>query len=58
VLPPNVASFEKRGRGRWMPADGDGRRRRHRGEASKSKDRDATPDLLLKHPNATFATYV
>jgi hypothetical protein len=24
----------------------------------KSEDRDATPDLLLKHLDATFATYV
>ena len=24
----------------------------------KSKDRDATLDLLLKHPDATLATYV
>ena len=36
-----------------MPA-GVGRRRRHRGKAAKSKDEDATPDLLLKHPNATY----
>jgi hypothetical protein len=39
-----------------MPADAE--RRRHRSEATKSEDRDATPDLLLKHPDATFATYV
>jgi hypothetical protein len=24
----------------------------------KSEDRDATPDLLLKHPDAILATYV
>jgi hypothetical protein len=24
----------------------------------KSEDKDATLDLLLKHPNATFSTYV
>jgi hypothetical protein len=24
----------------------------------KSEDRDATPDLLLKHPDVTLATYV
>jgi hypothetical protein len=24
----------------------------------KSEDRDATPDLLLKHPDTTLATYV
>ena len=24
----------------------------------KSEDRDATPDLLLKHPDATLETYV
>ena len=34
------------------------KRRRHRGEIAKGEERDATPDLLLKHPNKTFATYV
>jgi hypothetical protein len=24
----------------------------------KSEDRDATPNILLKHPDATLATYV
>ena len=32
--------------------------RRHRGEAAEGEEGDATPDLLLKHPNKTFATYV
>jgi hypothetical protein len=39
-----------------MPADVE--RRRHRSEAVESEDRDATSDLLLKHPDATFGTYV
>jgi hypothetical protein len=33
-------------------------RRRHRGEKAEGEQGDATPDLLLKHPDATFATYV
>jgi hypothetical protein len=53
----NVTSIEKRRRGRRMPAAA-GRRRRHGGEAAGSKEGDATPDLLLKHLNATVATYV
>jgi hypothetical protein len=32
--------------------------RRHRGEAAKGEERDTTPDLLLKYPDATLATYV
>jgi hypothetical protein len=35
-----------------------GARRRHRGEAAENEKGDATPDLLLKHPDATHATYV
>jgi hypothetical protein len=58
VPPPNVTNIEKRGRGRRMPTGGDGRRRRHQGETAESGDGDATPYLLLKHPDATFATYV
>jgi hypothetical protein len=34
------------------------RRRRRRDEAAKSEEEDATPDPLLKHADATFATYV
>jgi hypothetical protein len=34
------------------------KRRRHRGEATEGEEGDATPDLLLKHSNETFATYV
>jgi hypothetical protein len=30
------------------------RRRRHQGEAVKDEEEDATPDLLAKHPDATF----
>jgi hypothetical protein len=41
---PNITSIKKR--------------RRHRGEAAKGKEEDATPDLLLKHPNEMIATYV
>jgi hypothetical protein len=32
--------------------------RRHQGEAIEGEEGDATPDLLLKHPNTTLATYV
>jgi hypothetical protein len=52
----NVTSIEKRWRGRRMPADAE--RRRHRGEVGKSEEGYATLDLLLKHPNATLATYI
>ena len=38
-----------------MPASA---RRRYRGEAAESEEGDATPDLLLKDQNKTFATYV
>jgi hypothetical protein len=31
---------------------------RRRGEAAENEERDATPDLLLKHSDATLATYV
>jgi hypothetical protein len=41
---PNVTSIEKRGR--------------HQDEAAECDEGDATPDLLLKHPNKTFTTYV
>jgi hypothetical protein len=33
-------------------------RRKHQGEIVKGEDGDATSDLLLKHSDATFATYV
>jgi hypothetical protein len=33
-------------------------RKRNRGETAESEKRDATPNLLLKHPDATLATYV
>jgi hypothetical protein len=33
-----------------------GAERRHRGEAAESEEGNATPDLLLKHPDATHAT--
>jgi hypothetical protein len=35
-----------------------GRRRRHQGEVAEDEKGDATPDLFLKHLDATFATYV
>jgi hypothetical protein len=54
---PNITSIEKEGRGGGCPA-GAGRRRRHRGVATNSEEGDATPDLLLKHPDATLAIYV
>ena len=50
---PNVTGFEKRGKG-----EPDVERRRHQGEATESEEGDAIPDLLLKHPDATLATYV
>jgi hypothetical protein len=37
---------------------GAGGRRRQRGEATKDEEGDATPDLLLKHPDATLVTFV
>jgi hypothetical protein len=40
-----------------MPADAR-RRKRHQDEAAESEEADATFDLLLKHPDATLATYV
>jgi hypothetical protein len=43
------------GRGRWISV---GAERKHRGEVTESKDGDAIPNLLLKHPYATFATYI
>jgi hypothetical protein len=33
-------------------------RRRYRGETAEGEERDATPDLLLKHSDATLVTYV
>jgi hypothetical protein len=35
-----------------------GSKRIHRGEAAESEEGDATPYLLLKHPDATLETYV
>ena len=54
---PNVTSIGKKGRARRCPA-GARRRRRHRGETAESEKGDAIPDLLLKHPDTTLATYV
>jgi len=34
------------------------RRRRHQGETVESEEKDTTPNLLLKSPDATLATYV
>jgi hypothetical protein len=34
------------------------KRRRHRDETAKDEERDTTPDLLLKHPDTTLATYI
>jgi hypothetical protein len=33
------------------------KRRRHRGEAAEGEKKDAIPNLPMKHPNETFATY-
>jgi hypothetical protein len=32
--------------------------RRHRGEAAKGEEEDTILNLLLKHPDATLATYI
>jgi hypothetical protein len=52
----NVIGIEKMGRGWWMPAGIE--RRRHQGEVAESEDGDVTPNLLLKHLDATFVTYI
>jgi hypothetical protein len=52
------ARIEKRGRGSGCLADARRRRRRHRGEAGEDEVGDATPGLLLKHVDKTFATYI
>jgi hypothetical protein len=31
--------------------------RRNRGDATEREEKDATPDLFLKHADATLATY-
>jgi hypothetical protein len=36
----------------------DTRRRTHRDGATEGEEKDATTDLVLKHPDATLATYV
>jgi hypothetical protein len=41
---PNITSIEKR--------------RRHQGETAEDGEGDVIPDLLLKHPNEIFATYI
>jgi hypothetical protein len=40
------------------PRPGGGRDTEAKVRQQKSEDRDVTPNLLLKHPNATLATYV
>jgi hypothetical protein len=40
-----------------MPA-GAKSRSKHRAEATGSEEGDATPDLLLKHPDAALAIYL
>jgi hypothetical protein len=60
TTPSGYASIQKRGRGGGCPAS-DRRRRRHGGEgevAEKRRQKCNTDLLLLKHPNATLATYV
>ena len=49
--------MDKKGRGGGYPLTGVGMRR-HRGNAAESEKGDATPDLLVKHLDATLATYV
>jgi hypothetical protein len=41
-----------------QPASGGGGDTKAKVRQQKSEDRDVTPDLLLKHPDATLATYV
>jgi hypothetical protein len=41
-----------------QPTPGGGRDIEVKVRQQKSEDKDATPDLLLKHPDATLATYV
>jgi hypothetical protein len=41
-----------------MPNRHQRRRMRHRGEIAESEEGDVTPDLLLKHSDATLATYI
>jgi hypothetical protein len=52
------AGIQKSGTGGGCADDAE-RRRRHKANVrqQKSEDRDATPDLLLKHTDATLATY-
>jgi hypothetical protein len=54
----NVTSIEKEGEGAAdaQPAPGGGGDTKVRQQ--KSEERDATPDLLLKHPDAILATCV
>jgi hypothetical protein len=54
----NVTSIEKEGDGAAdaQPASGGGGDTKERQQ--KSEERDATPNLLLKHPDATLATCV
>jgi hypothetical protein len=54
----HAANIQKDGEGRWMLAPGGGGDIEAKVRQKKNKDRDATPDLLLKHPDATLATYV
>jgi hypothetical protein len=55
---PNVTRIEKRERGvaDAQPAPGEGGDTKARQQ--KSEEGDATTNLLLKHPDATLATYV
>jgi hypothetical protein len=53
---PNITSIKKEEWGGGCPTGA--RRRRHRGMATNSEEGDAIPDLLLKHSDATLATYV
>jgi hypothetical protein len=41
-----------------MPAPGGGGDIEVKVRQKKNEDRDATPDLLLKHPDTTLVTYV
>jgi len=55
--PPQTSPASIRaGEGGGCPAGAE--KRRHRGEAAEDEEGDATPGLLLKHPNETFEIYI
>jgi len=49
--------LKKRGRGRWLPSRHWEEEETSRKAAENDKG-DATPDLFLKYPDTTIATYI